>query len=197
MVAFNSALPPKVEALALKEGVIVQTHDVIYRLVEARAMHSRGSPHAYSRGSSHASSQAVKEILEAAVEPVMEERELGSAEVHPRCGRDAAEVGSQMCAEMRAEATPRSRPRARCARSSRSPSTARTGRTASPSSPTSRARVWCRARYACATAFDCGGVERLCMTVRSRHSSISKRRCALVLAPCAFKKWWSLVLMRS
>ena len=41
VVAFNSALPPKVEALALKEGVIVQTHDVIYRLVEARAMHSR------------------------------------------------------------------------------------------------------------------------------------------------------------
>ena len=42
VVAFNSALPPKVEALAHKEGVIVQTHDVIYRLVEARAMYSSG-----------------------------------------------------------------------------------------------------------------------------------------------------------
>jgi translation initiation factor IF-2 len=58
VVGFNAAPSNKVEALAVREQVPVQTHKVIYRLVEG-----------------------VKAMLEQAIEPVMEEVEHGTAEV--------------------------------------------------------------------------------------------------------------------
>merc|ERR1740117_2390951 len=58
VVGFNTPLSLKVETSAYREKVAIQSHDVIYRLVEG-----------------------VKELLEEAIEPVMEEHELGVAEV--------------------------------------------------------------------------------------------------------------------